>query len=73
MIWAMVAENQVERKIEAANRSQLARDLGVNRSHVSQVLSGKSVPSLAVAAGMAKRIGVSLDQLWEYLQTASVN
>lgn len=69
----MVAETQVERKIDAANRSQLARELGVTRSHVSLVLSGRSVPSIAVAAGIAKKIGVSLDELWGYLQTASVN
>lgn len=63
----------VERKIEAVNRSQLARELGVTRTHVSLVLSGRSVPSIQVAAGIAKKIGVSLDDLWGYLQTASVN
>ena len=69
----MVAENQVERKIRTANRSELARSLNVTRPHVSQILSGKSVPSLVVAAGIAKEIGVSLDEFWGYLQTASVN
>lgn len=70
----MVAENQVvEKKIRAANRSELAREIGVTRTHVSLILSGKNAPSLPVAAGMAKRIGVSLDQFWDYLQTASVN
>lgn len=70
----MVAEvTQVERKIEAANRTQIARNVGVTRNHVSLILSGKNVPSLSVAAGVAKEIGVSLDDLWGYLQTASVN
>jgi len=69
----MVAETQVERKIRGANRSVLAREIGVTRPHVSQVLSGRSIPSLDVAARIAEGIGVSLDQLWEYLQTASVN
>lgn len=69
----MVAENQVVQRIRTANRSELAREIGVTRPHVSQILSGRSVPSLAVAAGMAKKIGVSLDQLWDFLQTASVN
>ena len=69
----MVETALVERKIKAANRSELARTLNVTRPHVSQVLSGKSVPSLTVAAGMAKELGVSLDQLWGYLQTAAVN
>lgn len=69
----MVAETQVERKINMANRSELARKIGVTRPHVSQVLSGKSVPSLDVAAGIAKGVGVTLDQLWDYLQTAAVN
>ena len=68
----MVAET-LERMIHTANRSELARRIGVTRPHVSQVLSGKSVPSLDVAAGLAKGIGVTLDQLWDYLQTASVN
>lgn len=64
---------QVGKKIDAANRSQLARELGLTRPHVSQVLSGRSVPSLVVAAGIAKRVGVTLDELWDHLQTASVN
>ena len=64
---------EVGERVGRANRTELARELGVTRSHVSQVLSGKSVPSLLVAAGMAKSLGVSLDQLWDYLQTASVN
>lgn len=64
---------ETTRKIENANRSQLARELRVTRPYVSQVLSGKSVPSLAVAAGIAKRVGVTLDELWDHLQTASVN
>ena len=73
MIAGMVAENHVERKIRTANRSELAREIGVTRPHISQILSGKSVPSLLVAAGMAKSLGVSLDEFWSYLQTATVN
>lgn len=68
----VVAEN-IERKVEAANRSHIARVIGVKREHVSQILSRRSVPSLAVAAGIAREIGVTLDDFWGYLQTASVN
>lgn len=70
----MVAETTpVERKIEQANRTQLARKVGVTRSHVSLILSGKNVPSLSVAAGLAKEIGVSLDDFWGHLQTATAS
>jgi transcriptional regulator with XRE-family HTH domain len=56
----------VDRKVERANRSQLARELGVTRPHISQVLSGKGTPSLKLAGGIARGIGVSLDELAEY-------
>lgn len=56
----------VESKVERANRSQLARELGVTRSHVSQVLSGRGTPSLKLAGGIAKGLGVSLDELAVY-------
>jgi transcriptional regulator with XRE-family HTH domain len=56
----------VDRKVERANRSQLARELGVTRNHVSQVLNGRGTPSLKLAGGIARGLGVSLDELSEY-------
>ncbi len=66
----------VESRITQANRSQLARDLGLDRSYVSNVLSRRRVPSLDTAAGIAKMLGVSIDDLHGYLtaaDAASVN
>ena len=64
---------EVGERVGRANRTELARELGVTRSHVSQVLSGKSVPSLSVAARIARNLGVSLDGLNEYLEQVAVN
>lgn len=68
---------RVHRKVETANRSAIARELELDRSHVSHVLGGKYLPSLPVAAGMAKKIGVTLDDFYACLAakmgTAAVN
>lgn len=63
--------NTVDRKLAQANRSQVARSLGLDRSYVSQVLQRKRMPGLDVAAGIAKEVGVSLDQLHGWLVGAS--
>jgi len=67
----------VERKVGKVNRTVLARELGVTRTHVSLVLSGGKMPSLPVAARMAEKMGITLDQFWEHLlsrqQLQSVN
>lgn len=51
--------------------SELAREIGVNRSHVSLILNGKRLPSLPVAGKLAKAMGVSLDELHDRLVTAA--
>jgi transcriptional regulator with XRE-family HTH domain len=51
--------------------SELAREIGVNRSHVSLILNGKRMPSLPVAGKLAKAMGVSLDELHARLVTAA--
>ena len=38
-------------------------------SHVSLIFAGKRKPSLDVAAGLARRLRVSLDDLYAYLVT----
>jgi transcriptional regulator with XRE-family HTH domain len=54
------------RRIAEADRSKLARELGVDRSYVSLVLSGKKCPSLPMAARMADGLGVSLGRFWKH-------
>lgn len=56
----------VERRLDSVNRTQMAQDLGVTRFHVGRVLSGKKVPSLSVALKIAKRVGVTVEDLCEY-------
>lgn len=58
---------QVTQKVAAANRTRLARELGLDRSYVSQVLAGRRMPGLDVAAGIAKEVGVSIDALHGWL------
>ena len=59
---------QVGAKVAAVNRSRIARELGLDRSYMSQVLNGRRMPGLDVAAGIAKGVGVSIDELHAWLQ-----
>jgi|HubBroStandDraft_1064217.scaffolds.fasta_scaffold219659_3 transcriptional regulator with XRE-family HTH domain len=61
---ATTSPEQVGVKIAQVNRSKVAKELGLDRSYVSQVLGGKRVQGLGldVAAGIAKQVGVSLDE-----------
>ena len=54
---------QIERRLDSANRSGLARELGLTRSYVSQVLNGQRDPGLRVAKKVADRLGLTIDQL----------
>lgn len=54
----------VARTFDSANRSDLARQLGVDRTHVSRVLGGDGVPSLAIAGELSRLMGVSLDEFY---------
>jgi transcriptional regulator with XRE-family HTH domain len=45
------------------NQMKAASELGLTQSQVSDYLSGKSEPYLSTAAAVAKRLGVSLDEL----------
>ena len=58
---------QVGQKVAAVNRTRMARELGLDRSYVSQVLAGHRMPGLDVAAGIAKGVGVSIDGLHAWL------
>jgi transcriptional regulator with XRE-family HTH domain len=52
------------------NQSELAREMGLNRSHVCLIFAGKRKPSLDVAARLAGRLRVSLDEFYAYLVQA---
>jgi len=58
----------VERKIEGANRTVLAGELGLSRGYVSQVLAGKREPGLGVAKRLAGKLGVTVDAFAEWLE-----
>lgn len=54
--------------LQDANRTHMAKELGVGKSHVSLVLTGKRTPSLTLAAQMARVLGMSLDDFHRALQ-----
>ncbi len=62
----------VEQRIEKTTRAALAQGLGVDASHVRHVLRGTRVPSLEVAARIAKKLGVSLDAFYRYYSKRAV-
>ena len=54
----------VQEKVTKANRTHVAREVGVTREHVSQILSGKKEPSFPVAAKLARELGITMDELY---------
>lgn len=61
--------SKVEGKAESANKAAIARKIGVEKSHVRHILRGTRVPSLEVAAAIARELGVSLDDFYRYYLT----
>jgi transcriptional regulator with XRE-family HTH domain len=57
--------NQLRKLLTAKqwNQVRAAGELGVTQSQISDYLSGKSEPYLSTAVAVAKRLGVSLDEL----------
>jgi transcriptional regulator with XRE-family HTH domain len=45
------------------NQTRAAAELGLTQSQISDYLSGKSEPYLSTAVAIAKRLGISLDEL----------
>jgi plasmid maintenance system antidote protein VapI len=56
-------------KIESANRSHLAREMGVDRSYISRVLTGHRGMSLDLALKLGRKFRVSVEDLAEYLNS----
>lgn len=50
-----------------ARQSQLARELELTPSHVCLIFAGKRMPSIGVAAALACKLKVTLDELYAYL------
>ena len=65
----------VEQSLKDTTSAVLAKGAGVDPSHVRHILRGTRVPSLEVAARIAKKLGVSLDAFYRYYskQTQSIN
>lgn len=61
--------DRARRRIEAGkqNQSKLARDLDLTPGHVCLIFNGKRTPSLSVAAALASRMRVRIDDLYAYL------
>lgn len=55
----------VQHKVLKANRTHVARGVGLTREYVSCVLSGKKEPSFPTAAKLAEEIGITLDELYQ--------
>lgn len=64
----MVGDMAVAEKIDRANRAQLSRELGMDRSFVSQVLSGKKGLGFEAGLRLSERLGVTAEELGEYLR-----
>ena len=45
------------------NRSEVARQLNLTRSHISKIFAGKVSPSVEVLSSLAKLLGVSMEEL----------
>ena len=66
---SVVMRQDTERRIQAASKTDLARDTGLHVSYISCLLNGKrSNPTLSVAARVAKALGISLDDLNGFLE-----
>jgi transcriptional regulator with XRE-family HTH domain len=67
--FPFLVSDRARRRIEAGkqNQSQLARDLDLTPGHVCLIFSRKRTPSLSVAAALASRMRVRIDDLYAYL------
>lgn len=52
-------------KMTGKTMSEFASKLGINRTHLSAIVSGKSLPSLELAFALARKLGKRVDDLWE--------
>lgn len=60
-----------KQETEDKSISALARAAGVDRSHVSLILSGKRTPSLPVAYRLSRTMGITMEELYMRVQAAA--
>lgn len=65
----MLYSVNVQRKLTAMSHRELAEAAGVSRPFVTMILHGQRSPSLTTARRMAQKLGVSTDELVEYLDS----
>jgi DNA-binding XRE family transcriptional regulator len=67
--FPFIVSDRARRRIEAGkqNQSRLARELDLTPGHVCLIFAGKRTPSLSVAAALACRMRVRIDDLYAYL------
>ena len=53
------------------NRSELGRRIGMGKSHISKILSGKVVPGIMTARRLSDALGMSLDEFYLFLKSIS--
>lgn len=62
----------VAQKVARANQAETARGLGVSRAYLSRMLRGERRVTLKVGVELSKRLGVSAEELSEYLEGMGV-
>lgn len=60
---------RLHQKLGPGNFYRIARRSKTSQQHVSRVLRGMRGVSLRVAARLADAAGVTIDELWEYIQS----
>jgi transcriptional regulator with XRE-family HTH domain len=63
-----VGMSAVAQKVAKANQSETARELGLSRAYLSRMLRGERRVTLKVGVELSKRLGVSAEELSEYLE-----
>jgi transcriptional regulator with XRE-family HTH domain len=58
------------RRVPNLHLSRAAKKIGISAGHLSKVLAGKGVPSLQVAARIARVLDVSLEQVMRFQKQA---
>jgi transcriptional regulator with XRE-family HTH domain len=63
--------SRVEDNLEKTTSYAISKSVGVDASHVRHILRGTRVPSLEVAARIARKLNVSLDMFYRYYSRQS--
>lgn len=69
----MVTSAAEKLDLEKINRSKIHRETGLTLSHVSRIFSGERRPSLEAARDIARSLGVTMEELTDFLDTLAVD